>query len=54
MSEKIAREMAHRLPKTVIPCHYQIYIDASRLNEYLFHGYVDIDIEVCKLVLFDE
>ena len=46
ISEKTAREMAHRLAPTVIPSHYQLYIDVSRLEEYLFHGYVDIDIQV--------
>ena len=44
MSEN--RDLTHRLPSIVIPSHYQLYIDASQLEQYLFQGIVDIDIEV--------
>jgi hypothetical protein len=39
-------DTTHRLPKVVIPSHYQLYVDASQLEEYLFQGTVDIDIQV--------
>lgn len=36
----------HRLPTTVIPSHYRLYIDASQLENFLFSGRVHIDIQV--------
>ena len=36
----------HRLPKTVIPYIYRLFIDASRLDQFLFSGTVDIEMEV--------
>ena len=39
-------ELAHRLPSSVVPSHYHLYVDASRLEEYLFRGTVDIDVQV--------
>jgi len=43
---KTSNKLTHRLPKTVIPSHYRLYIDVSQLEEYIFHGTVDIDIQV--------
>lgn len=40
------RELSHRLPTTIVPSHYRLYIDASQLEEYLFQGIVDIDLDV--------
>jgi hypothetical protein len=40
------REITHRLSKIVVPSHYQLYIDASQLEQYLFQGFVNIDIQV--------
>ena len=39
-------ELAQRLPTSVVPSHYHLFIDASRLEEYLFRGTVDIDVQV--------
>ncbi len=46
MSNKSTRELTHRLPSTIVPSHYKLYIDASQLEQYLFEGVVDIDIKV--------
>ncbi len=43
-TNKSVRELTHRLPSVVVPSHYQLYIDASQLEEYLFQGIVDIQI----------
>jgi hypothetical protein len=43
------RETTHRLPTTAVPSHYLLYVDASQLEQYLFHGTVDIDIQVRKI-----
>lgn len=40
------REVTHRLPKNVKPTHYKLYVDASQLEQYLFQGVVDIDVQV--------
>ena len=40
------REISHRLPTVVVPSHYLLYIDASQLEQFLFNGTVDIDVEV--------
>ena len=40
------RELSHRLPTTIVPSHYLLYIDASQLEQYLFHGVADIDLQV--------
>jgi len=45
-TNKSVCELTHRLPTVVVPSHYQLYIDASQLEEYLFQGIVDIDIQV--------
>ncbi len=45
-TNKSVRELTHRLPTVIVPSHYQLYIDASQLEEYLFQGIVDIDIQV--------
>ena len=39
-------ELAQRLPTSVVPSHYHLFIDASRLEEFLFRGTVDIDVQV--------
>jgi hypothetical protein len=36
----------HRLPTHVIPHHYRLFIDASELEKFRFHGKVQIDVEV--------
>lgn len=36
----------HRLPTNVIPHHYRLFIDASELEEFRFHGTVQIDVQV--------
>ena len=46
LSAKPASELSHRLPTTVIPSHYQLYIDVAQLEKYLYKGIVDIDIQV--------
>jgi hypothetical protein len=46
MTDKSVRELTNRLPTNVVPSHYQLYIDASQLDQYLFQGIVDIDIQV--------
>ncbi len=43
---KSVPKLTHRLRTIVVPSHYQLYIDASQLEEYLFQGIVDIDIQV--------
>ncbi len=43
------REPTHRLPTTAVPSHYLLYVDASQLEQFLFHGTVDIDIQVQKI-----
>ncbi|CAF3572265.1 unnamed protein product [Rotaria sp. Silwood1] len=43
-------ELTHRLPTTIIPSHYQLYIDAGQLEQYVFQGTVDIDIQVNEIV----
>jgi hypothetical protein len=43
---KTTNKSTHQLPTTVIPSHYRLYIDASQIEEYIFHGTVDIDIQV--------
>ncbi|UJR09355.1 hypothetical protein I4U23_013599 [Adineta vaga] len=50
MSDKSVRELTNRLPKTVIPLHYQLYKDVSQLNQYLFQGIVDIDVKINEIV----
>jgi hypothetical protein len=40
------REITYRLPTTVVPSHYLLYIDASQLEQFLFCGTVDIDVQV--------
>ena len=44
------RELAHRLPITVIPSHYRLYIDASELEQCRFRGTVDIDVEITETI----
>jgi len=36
----------HRLPTNVIPRHYRLFIDASELEKFHFHGKVQIDVEI--------
>lgn len=48
MSDQLDRELTHRLPTHIIPSHYQLYIDVSQLDQYLFQGIVDIDIQVSQ------
>ncbi|CAF1231329.1 unnamed protein product [Rotaria magnacalcarata] len=49
MTDKSVCKLTHRLPTTVIPSHYQLYIDASQLEQYLFQGKVDIDIQTTEI-----
>ncbi|CAF4116475.1 unnamed protein product [Rotaria socialis] len=49
MTDQSVRKLTHRLPTTVIPSHYQLYIDASQLEQYLFQGKVDIDIQTTEI-----
>jgi hypothetical protein len=35
--------------RPVGPSHYRLYVDASQLEQYRFHGTVDIDIQVRKI-----
>ena len=44
--KKLSTKSVHRLPTTVIPSHYRLYIDASQLETFLFSGTVHIDIQV--------
>ena len=41
----------HRLPTNVIPRHYRLFIDASELEKFHFHGKVQIDVEVSSAVM---
>ncbi|CAF4362628.1 unnamed protein product [Rotaria sp. Silwood2] len=43
-------ELTHRLPTTIIPSHYQLYIDVSQLEQYIFQGVVEIDIHINEIV----
>jgi hypothetical protein len=36
----------YRLPTSVLPIHYRLFIDASQLDIYRYHGTVDIDVQV--------
>lgn len=45
-TNKSAGEITHRLPTNVKPTHYQLYIDASQLEKYIFQGTIDIDLKV--------
>jgi hypothetical protein len=49
LSDNSVGELTYRLPTTIIPSHYQLYINVSQLEEYLFQGSVDIDIKVRQL-----
>jgi puromycin-sensitive aminopeptidase len=44
------REPTHRLPTTAVPSHYLLYVDASQLEQFLFHGTVDIDIQINQAI----
>lgn len=44
------RELAHRLPTTVIPSHYRLYVDASELEQFRFRGTVDIDVDIIETI----
>lgn len=44
--KKISTKSTYRLPTTVIPLHYRLYIDASDLEHDRFSGTVMIDIQV--------
>lgn len=46
INDKTVAQLNHRLPKTTIPSHYRLYIDASKLEQFIFQGNVDIDIQV--------
>lgn len=48
-SSETVRVLSHRLPTTIVPSHYLLYIDASQLEQYLFQGVVDIDLQVWNL-----
>ncbi|CAF0767562.1 unnamed protein product [Rotaria sordida] len=47
---KISNKSVHRLPTTIIPSHYRLYIDTSQLEQYIFQGTVDIDIQIKEIV----
>ncbi|CAF1131754.1 unnamed protein product [Adineta steineri] len=47
---KLSSELTHRLPTTIIPSNYRLYIDSSQLEQFVFHGTVDIDIQINKIV----
>ncbi|CAF2767718.1 unnamed protein product [Rotaria sp. Silwood2] len=47
---KVPNKSLHRLPKTIIPSHYRLYIDASQLEQYTFQGTLAIDIEIKAIV----
>ncbi|CAF4523515.1 unnamed protein product [Rotaria sp. Silwood1] len=47
---KVSNKSVHRLPTTINPSHYRLYIDASQLEEYIFQGTVDIDIQINEIV----
>ncbi|CAF1004993.1 unnamed protein product [Adineta steineri] len=49
-SDKSVCELSNRLPTTVIPKHYQLYLDVSQLDQYLFQGIVDIDVQINEIV----
>jgi hypothetical protein len=44
--KKISNKSTHRLPTTIIPSHYRLYIDVSQLEQFIFCGTVDIDVQV--------
>jgi len=44
--KKISNKSTHRLPTTIIPSHYRLYIDVSQLEQFIFRGTVDIDVQV--------
>jgi len=44
--KKPSNKSTHRLPTTVIPSHYRLFIDVSQLEQFIFHGTVDIDVQV--------
>ena len=44
--KKISTKSIYRLPTTVIPSHYRLYIDASDFEQFRFSGTVMIDIQV--------
>jgi hypothetical protein len=43
---KISNKSNHRLPINVIPSHYRLYLDVNQLEQFIFHGTVDIDVQV--------
>jgi len=43
---KISNKSNYRLPINVIPSHYQLYLDVHQLEQFIFHGTVDIDVQV--------
>lgn len=44
--QQVSTKSTHRLPKSIIPSHYRLFIDVSQLEEFIFYGTVDIDIQV--------
>ncbi|CAF0921394.1 unnamed protein product [Adineta ricciae] len=45
-----SNQSSYRLPTSVKPTNYRLYIDASRLEEFIFHGTVDIDVRINQYV----
>ncbi|CAF3083526.1 unnamed protein product [Rotaria socialis] len=46
---KVSNTSIHRLSTNIIPSHYRLYIDASQLEELVFQGTLDIDIQIKKI-----
>lgn len=46
VSTAIPSASTYRLPTDVLPIHYYLFIDASQLEQSLYHGQVDIDVRV--------
>ncbi|CAF1087773.1 unnamed protein product [Rotaria magnacalcarata] len=46
---KVSNAPIHRLSTNIIPSHYRLYIDASQLEELIFQGTLDIDIQIKEI-----
>ncbi|CAF2981717.1 unnamed protein product, partial [Rotaria sp. Silwood2] len=46
----IIRPLPNGLPKTVIPSHYELFIDATHVEQNVFTGIVDIDLQINEMI----
>jgi len=47
--EKLDYELSEKLSNNIIPQHYHLNINATSVNENIFNGTVDIDLQVRQL-----